>query len=125
MTGKIFRESDNIYEDQAKVLCDYYLKKAEEIVAEEQHYEKKIEVLLKEKKSLSQKLSKTNLFKWALAIFIIPYVIYAIKARDIKKKIASIDDEIIALQKSHSDIYLSEMKMSFFNKVEICTNKRG
>lgn len=34
MTGKIFKESSNIYEDEARVLFDYYKKAAEKIVEE-------------------------------------------------------------------------------------------
>lgn len=43
MTGKIFKESSNIYEDEAKVLFDYYKKAAEKIVSEEIDLENKIE----------------------------------------------------------------------------------
>lgn len=43
MTGKIFKESSNIYEDEAKVLFDYYKKAAEKIVEEEIDLENKIE----------------------------------------------------------------------------------
>lgn len=42
MTGKIFSESANIYQDQAKVLFDYYKKAAEKIVGEEVELEEKI-----------------------------------------------------------------------------------
>lgn len=43
MTGKIFKESSNIYEDEAKVLFDYYKRAAEKIVGEEIDLENKIE----------------------------------------------------------------------------------
>lgn len=42
MTGKIFKESSNIYEDEAKVLFDYYKRAAEKIVGEEIDLENKI-----------------------------------------------------------------------------------
>ena len=35
MTGKIFPESNNVYQDQAKILFNYYSQAAEKIVAEE------------------------------------------------------------------------------------------
>lgn len=41
MTGKVFKESSNIYEDEAKILFDYYKKAAEKIVEEEIDLEKK------------------------------------------------------------------------------------
>ncbi|WP_178842170.1 hypothetical protein [uncultured Treponema sp.] len=43
MTGKIFKESSNIYEDEARILFDYYRKAAEKIVEEEIDIENKIE----------------------------------------------------------------------------------
>ena len=39
MTGKIFNESSNIYQDQAKILFDYYKTAAETIVAAEMEEE--------------------------------------------------------------------------------------
>lgn len=43
MTGKIFASSSNVYEDEAKILFDYYKKAAEKIVSEEIECEEKIE----------------------------------------------------------------------------------
>ncbi len=43
MTGKVFSESANIYDDEAKILFDYYKKAAEKIVGEEIELENKIE----------------------------------------------------------------------------------
>lgn len=59
MTGKIFSDSTNIYQDQAKVLFDYYKKAAEKIVGEEMVLEQKIDASENEKR-LSQKLKKTG-----------------------------------------------------------------
>ena len=42
MEGKIFNDSANIYQDQAKVLYEYYKTAAEKIVNEEKIYEDKI-----------------------------------------------------------------------------------
>ncbi len=53
MTGKIFKESSDIYEDQAKVLFDYYKKAAEKIVEEEIEIENKVKDA-EEKKSTSE-----------------------------------------------------------------------
>jgi hypothetical protein len=43
MKGKIFAESENLYQDQARVLFDYYKKAAEKIVKEEMDLEKSID----------------------------------------------------------------------------------
>jgi hypothetical protein len=42
MAGKIFPESSNIYQDQAKILFNYYSQAAEKIVQEEERIEKEI-----------------------------------------------------------------------------------
>lgn len=42
MAAKIFKDSDNIYQDQAKVLFNFYSKAAEKIVAEEERIEGEI-----------------------------------------------------------------------------------
>lgn len=42
MTGKVFAESANLYQDEARILFDYYKKVAEKIVAEEKDLEAKI-----------------------------------------------------------------------------------
>ena len=44
MQGKIFNESVNIYQDQARILLNFYRKAAEKIVKEETELEKSIEV---------------------------------------------------------------------------------
>lgn len=44
MTGKIFQDSNNIYEDQAKILFEYYRQVAEAIVGEEERVEKDLAV---------------------------------------------------------------------------------
>ena len=43
MTGKVFEDSADIYEDQAQVLFDYYRQAAEKIVSEEKDIEQQIE----------------------------------------------------------------------------------
>ena len=42
MTGKIFSESVNVYQDQARILFDYYRQAAEKIVNEEERKEEEI-----------------------------------------------------------------------------------
>ena len=58
MTGKIFPESNNVYQDQAKILFNYYSQAAEKIVAEEERIEKQIAVLEEEKTALQAEISK-------------------------------------------------------------------
>lgn len=62
MTGKIFADSENIYQDQAKILFDYYKSAAEKIVAEEMILETKIAAKQKEKSLLESQN------KWIIAL---------------------------------------------------------
>ena len=52
MKGKIFPETSNIYQDQAKILFNYYQSMAEKIVQEEERIEKEIAKLEEEKKMI-------------------------------------------------------------------------
>ncbi len=61
MTGKVFKESSNIYEDQAKVLFDYYKKAAEKIVEEEINCENKIKEATERKDSSADRQKKHKL----------------------------------------------------------------
>lgn len=58
MTGKIFKESSNIYEDEARVLFDYYKKAAEKIVEEEIDLENKIEEATNNKNTSQERQKK-------------------------------------------------------------------
>lgn len=61
MTGKIFKESSNIYDDEAKILFDYYKKAAEKIVGEEIDCEKKIEEATDLKNSSAERQKKAKI----------------------------------------------------------------
>ena len=69
MTGKIFSESVNIYQDQARILFDYYRQAAEKIVNEEERIEEEILNLKaekEEKESVQSKLWLPLLFPLAV-----------------------------------------------------------
>lgn len=61
MTGKIFKESSNIYEDEAKILFDYYKKAAEKIVEEEIDLENKIDEAITNKNTSDERQRKHKL----------------------------------------------------------------
>ena len=65
MTGKVFDDSANIYQDQAKLLFDYYKKAAETIVSAEMAEEKKRAELI-EDQGRAEKDKKT-----AMPLFIV------------------------------------------------------
>ena len=85
MTGKIFPESANIYQDQAKILFNYYQQVAEKIVKEEERIEKEIKSL-EERKVMIQSEIGTVTF-WILTVVTLS-IYYFWKTKDVAKKIA-------------------------------------
>ncbi len=63
MSGKIFAESANLYQDQARILFDYYREAAERIVSEEERIEKDIAVATEYRTQLNTEIAKVNLLK--------------------------------------------------------------
>lgn len=105
MTGKIFKESNNILQDQAKILFNYYQQMADKIVIEEERIEKEIAKLEEEKKMLTQDLSKAKLWKWVLCILVVPFVYYYMKENEILKEINELENRINEFKKLHSEIF--------------------
>jgi hypothetical protein len=101
MTGKIFPESNNIYQDQAKILFNYYQQAAEKIVHEEERIEKEIAVLEEEKAVLQKQIS--GLWVWFLTIIL--FFVYFIKKNSIEKEIASKNARISEFKKQHAEIF--------------------
>lgn len=60
MTGKIFSESSNIFQDQARVLFGYYQKAAETIVTEEERLEKEMAVAKEQASQLQGEIAKSK-----------------------------------------------------------------
>lgn len=105
MKSKIFPESSNIYQDQAKVLFNYYQQMAEKIVQEEERIEKEIVILEEEKSTLNKDLAKAKLWKWVLCILIIPFIYFHMKEKGILTQITSIEERITEFQKIHKGIF--------------------
>lgn len=101
MTGKIFPESNNIYQDQAKILFNYYRQAAEKIVQEEERIEKEIAILEEEKTFKDQELSKTIYWLFTIILFFV----YFIKKNKITKEIDDLDSRINEFRKQHSEIF--------------------
>ncbi len=105
MNGKIFAESSNIYQDQAKILYTYYQQMAEKIVHEEEQNENEIAKLEEEKVRLNTELSSAKLWKWVLCILIIPFIYFLMKEKNLVKQLFSIDERIAEYQKLHKEIF--------------------
>jgi hypothetical protein len=83
MTGKIFPESGNIYQDQARVLFDFYKQAAETIVAEEERLEKEMAVANEQATQLQnevvrQKSKETAFYIGAGVAFVIGVICFVL-----------------------------------------------
>jgi hypothetical protein len=110
MKGKIFPESNNIFQDQAKILFNYYQQVAEKIVSEEERFEKEIAVLEEQKLFKNKELSKA--MYWLFLFFlIVPIVVYFVKKNSLAKEITNLDVRINEFKKQHKEIF-REYKVS-------------
>lgn len=101
MEGKIFPTSGNIYQDQARILFNYYKTAADRIVTEEERLEADIEALRAERAVYEEKLSKT----WYWYLTIILFFMAFVKKSEFTKKIEEIDGRIADAEKAHADIF--------------------
>ena len=101
MTGKIFPESSNIYQDQAKILFNYYSQAAEKIVAEEERIEHEIAVLEEEIALRNKDIS--GLWVWFLTILL--FFVYFVKKNNLQKQIASLEARIAEFKAQHEAVF--------------------
>ena len=101
MTGKIFPESANIYQDQAKILFNYYSQVAEKIVLEEERIEKEIAILEEEKVARNKDMA--GLWVWFLTIIL--FFVYFIKKNTLQRQIDDLDIRILEFKKQHDEIF--------------------
>ena len=100
-TGKIFKESSNIYQDQARLLFNYYEQAAERIVRQEEAIEKDIESLEKDRSEVEVKKSDT--WKWFLTIIL--FWMYWVRNNEYNKQIAAINKKIDEKREEHKGIF--------------------
>lgn len=102
MNGKIFSESANILQDQAKILFNYYQQAAEKIVREEERLEGEIKALEEQK---MMELSKIGTLQfWILSIVTLS-IYYFVTKNAVAKKVAELDGRIAEFQQQHKDIF--------------------
>lgn len=111
MSGKLFNSSANIYQDQAKVLFDYYKQAAEKIVAEEEKYEMEIAICKERIAQLSQDFKEVKQKRFLNIIFfflLIPaYFAYTahLKLKELQAEIVANEQKIAEFQKMHKEIF--------------------
>lgn len=84
MTGKIFESSSNIYQDQAKILFDYYKAAAEAIVSAEMKEEQNKADLIRQRDEMTAaaKKNKTiSIVMFALIITFIAGIVFLLKSK--------------------------------------------
>lgn len=94
--GKIFSGSTNIYQDQAKILFDYYKKAAAKIIEEEDQIDSQIanvESVVANLKIQLTKINKQKKIYFSLSFLIIPLFIAIGKLSQAKKLQAAINEQ--------------------------------
>ena len=111
MEGKIFKDSANIYQDQAKVLYEYYKAAAEKIVSQEKVIEARIaeeEHLIKKYQEDLAQAQKMRTIGWCLAIILIGFIIVIVqnsKIKELNKKIEDSNAKIASFREAHKNIF--------------------
>lgn len=100
-TGKVFQESRDIQQDQAKILVDYYQAAAERIVDEEERIEKEIAVLVEEREALQKQVS--GLWIWFLTIIL--FFMYFIKKKRLEVEIHNRNARIAEFREMYEGIF--------------------
>ncbi len=111
MEGKIFNESANIYQDQARVLYEYYKSAAEKIVNEEKIYEEKISNAEYQIKKFTEDMEKAKtvctigwIFCWTL-IGLVVALMKNSKIKEFKVLIEEQNQQIAQYTQAHKDIF--------------------
>ena len=95
-TGKIFKDSSNIYQDEAKILFNYYQQCAEKIVSEEERLEKEISDLNADEAEVKKQL--TGLWN-----IILNFILF--RTGRLKRQLASIQEKINSLNEEHRNLF--------------------
>jgi hypothetical protein len=96
MTGKIFKDSSNVVQDQAKILFNYYQQMAEKIVNEEERIEGEVRKLKAEKTNL-----EISLDSWLKRLVLW----FKSSLKKTRTELQSVIDRIAEFNKMHNDIY--------------------
>lgn len=100
-TGKIFSDSSNIYQDQARLLFNFYEQAAERIVRQEEAIEQEIKNLENDRQEVE--LKKSDIWKWFLTI--VCFFMYWVRKKQYDEQIEAINEKIAEKQKEHDNIF--------------------
>ncbi len=111
MEGKIFNDSSNIYQDQARVLFEYYKNAAEKIVNEEKILEGKISDAEYQVRKYQEDLAKAKSLRtiyWIICWTIVGLVLALVKNSQVKefeRMIGEKETEIDGYRQAHRNIF--------------------
>lgn len=100
-TGKIFKDSSNVYQDQARLLFNFYSQAAERIVKQEEELEQQIKELEADRALIEEK--KSDIWKWWFTI--VAFFMFFVRRNTYNKQIAAIDEKIAEKQSEHDNIF--------------------
>jgi len=100
-TGKIFSDSSNIYQDQARLLFNYYEQAAERIVRQEEALEKQIKELEEDREQVE--LKKSDIWKWFLTI--VAFFMYWVRKNEYDRQIEAINEKIAEKEQEYKNIF--------------------
>lgn len=100
-TGKIFSDSSNIYQDQARLLFNYYEQAAERIVRQEEALENQIKELEEDREQVE--LKKSDIWKWFLTI--VAFFMYWVRKNKYDRQINAINEKIAEKEQEHKNIF--------------------
>lgn len=120
-TGKIFSDSSNIYQDQARLLFNYYEQAAEQIVKQEEAIEKQISDLEAYRQEIE--IKKSDIWKWFLTI--IAFFMYFIRKKQYEEQILEIDERIGEKKKEHENIFRDYKVTKMGVGLRACSSANG
>lgn len=100
-TGKIFSDSSNIYQDQARLLFNFYEQAAERIVRQEEALEKQIKELEEDREQVE--LKKSDI--WKCFFTIVAFFMYWVRKNDYDRQIEAINEKIAEKEQEHKNIF--------------------
>ena len=103
MTGKVFQDSANVYQDQAKVLFEYYKKAAEKIVGEQKRIEEEKADIEALREKASKKMSLFKILGFVTLILAVG-LIFLILFFKTRKQIEEYDQRLAQLDEEYKNI---------------------
>jgi hypothetical protein len=100
-TGKVFNDTSDIYQDQARMLARHFCSAATKIVQQEDKIQRKLEMYQMERSCVERQ--KSDIWKWLLTI--VACFMYWIRKDKYDKQLQEIDRKIADCQRRYDSIF--------------------